>query len=276
MGIGTMLLDLHCPPNQDSKAYFIFDAISNCYETRRKKTRVLDKNAVQVFWGLANGNSQAIYHCEMQKIPYIFVDMPYTHRWTKHDIDWSMQNALWRIVPNNIHITKSQEFDNQRYKDLNIQTKDWNTQGSKILICPSSYALTRHITGLSDSHWADSVAAKCRELYPDLITMIRYKPRANGTSGPDVEPIDFTNCFATVTLASMVGVEGTLQGIPNLITASGVSPAEDVSTMLGDPLVYPARQQWINTLANYQYSLDEIKNNKIGHIIENVVRIHNR
>jgi hypothetical protein len=276
MGTGKMLLDLHCPPNKDSKAYLIFDALGECYETRRKKTRIIDKDAVQVFWGLANGNSQAIYHCRMQRIPFLFVDMPYTHRWTRHDLDWSKENALWRLIPNDIHVTQTADFDNTRYQQLNIHLQQWKKSGDKILICPSSYALTQHLAGMSDSQWADNVAVKCRELYPDFLTIVRYKPRANGTSGPDVEPISFDNVYATVTLASLVSVEASINGIPAIVTTAGVSPADSISTMLGDTLQYPDRQKWINTLANHQFSLKEIAENKIGHILEHAVRIHHR
>lgn len=268
-----MLLDLHYPVDLQSKANLVLNAIASGYETRKilGPTR-LDKNSIHVFWGLGSENARKIKQCQAEHIPYIFTDMPYWHRWTRTDISWSKQHAHWRIIPNSIHVTWTESFDNNRTQDLGVELHPYNKSGDTILICPSSSNLTKHLTGVSDTYWADRVAEQCNKLYPDKLIRIRYKPRADGTSGPDVEKIsvqqELQNCFATVTLASLVGVEASVNGIPNLVTVKNVSPANSISTLLGNSIEYHDRTKWVNTLANYQFSLEEIAQGKIGHIIE--------
>jgi len=267
-----MLLDLHYPSNKSSKANLVLDAFAQAYDSRAKHIRRVDDDAIQVFWGLANGNAKAIKECQQRRIPYIFTDMPYWHRWTKHNIDWSLEHAHWRIVPNDIHVTWSEQFSYDRLSSIGVELQNWKGVGDKILIAPSSSTLTQHLTGISDKQWADQVAKQCSKLYPDKLIQIRYKPRAQGTSGPDVEQVsvveDIKNCFATVTLASLVGVEAVMNGVHNIVTHRGTNPADPVSSELNNDLVNVDRHDWANTLAHYQYSLHEIANNKIGHIIK--------
>lgn len=276
-----MLLDLHYPVDLQSKANLVLNAIAEGYETRKilGPTR-LDKNTIHVFWGLGSENARKIKQCEADSIPYIFTDMPYWHRWTRNDIGWSKHHAHWRVVPNSVHVTWQESFNNYRARELGVELLPYKTNGEVILICPSSPNLTRHLTGLSDTHWADQVAKQCSKLYPDKLIRIRYKPRGQGTSGPDVADVsvaqDLENCFATVTLASLVGVESSVSGIPNLITHQNASPANTISTLLGNEIEYVDRTIWVNTLANHQFNLQEIAQGKIGHIIENAIRLYNR
>lgn len=276
-----MLLDLHYPVDLQSKANLVLNAIAQAYETRKiiGPTK-LDKTSIHVFWGLANNNAEKIKKCIEQRIPYIFTDMPYWKRWTKHDPAWSKQHAHWRVIPNSIHVTWIEKFNNNRWQDLGVEINPYNKDGDTILICPSSLTLTKYITGHSDQQWADQVAEHCNKIYPNKLIRIRYKPRAEGTSGPDVEKVsvktDLKNCYATVTLASMVSVEALISGVPNLITHQNINPAESISTLLGEKIQYLDRAQWLNTLANYQYNLQEIAQGKIGHIIKNALCISNR
>ena len=268
-----MLLDLHYPIDLKSKANLVLNAFAQGYETRKiiGPTK-LDRTSIHVFWGLANNNAEKIKQCIKQRIPYIFTDMPYWKRWTKHDLAWSKQHAHWRVVPNSIHVTWSEKFNNNRCQELGVELNSYSKNGDTILICPSSLTLTKHLTGLSDQQWADQVAEQCSKMYPGKLIRIRYKPRAKGTSGPDVENIsvatDIKNCYATVTLASIVGVEASIAGVPNIITHKNVNPASPISTLLGKEIQYNERADWVNTLANHQYSLTEISQGKIGHIIE--------
>jgi len=276
-----MLLDLHYPPDPNSKACLVLDAIANAYENRKQMfTNKIDKNSIQVFWGLANNNAIKIKQCKDNNIPFIFTDMPYWNRWTKHDVSWSKNNAHWRIIPNNFHITCVEDFKNNRAKELGIVLNEFKSNGEHILICPSSATLTKFITGKSDQQWAHEVAEQCSKMYKDKLIRIRYKPRKNGTSGPDVEKIsvneDLDNCWATVTLSSIVGVESLVNGVQNIFTHKNVSATNSVGTFIQDKVVYKNREKWINTLANYQFNLSEIKQQKIGHIIENALCLHNR
>ena len=276
----SICFELHRPANPSSKANLCFDALAETYNSIDNYSNTVDATKVGVFWGLVGHNSEKIKHCVANRIPWVFVDMPYWHRWTKHDLDWSLSSAHWRFVPNNFHPTSWHEFANTRLDDIGVEI-DSKPSSGRILICPSSPTLTRHCIGQTDLEWVKQTTSQLSAYYPDHQIEVRWKPRAHGTSGPDVESVSVTDDLAStdfvVTLASIVGVEAAAQGIPVCATHPMFNPVAPLSFSVGDgPAITntQSRKKWLNTLANYQYTLDEIKNKKLDNIL-NDNRIYN-
>ena len=98
--------------------------------------------------------------------------------------------------------------------------------------------------------------------------VIRRKPRAEGTSGPDAAKLakikDFKyildDVFAVVTTVSMCMVESLIKGVPSF--CSPYSAAKQVSrtdlSLIETPL-YPDREPWFNHIAYCQFTHKEIE-----------------
>lgn len=271
-----MILELHRPVSKTSKANLCFDALANAYETVDNYSNSVNPKRLNVFWGLVGNNSNKIKFCVENQIPWLFVDMPYWHRWTSSNLDWSINNAHWRFVPGAFHPTEYHVFDNNRLQDIAVKLAKLKL-GSTVLICPSSDTLTRHCLGIGSAVWVQQAIEQAQTQFPDCQITVRYKPRNTHTSGPDAAKIsieeDLTDCCAVVSLASIAAIDAASHSIPTYYTHSGYSPAQPISVDLANvDRKYNSSQQWLNTLSNYQYSLKEIAANKLDHILKCYLR----
>jgi hypothetical protein len=266
--------DLHRPADPKSKAHLCFDALAACYETNDVcDLHELGNGKVQVFWGLANNNVQKIKRCQQQNKHWLFVDMPYWDRWTRNNIEWSLAHAKWRWIPGGLHpgLTKCWSIITEK---LNIEiATNHAPKGNKLLVCPSSSTVTNFLIGKSDEQWLTETLSKLEIAYPDLNVKVRRKPRAQGTSGPDVAKLsieeDLADAAATVTLCSICAVDGARLGIPAIATHRQYSPMCDVALDLGEqikPLTDVVSK--LKILSSYQYTTNEVKRGSLNRILK--------
>ena len=210
------------------------------------------------FWGFINNNEFKTKQLTKHRIDWFFWDMPYYGRWHK-DIT---KDFYWRASKNHIHYRHTKDYPGDRFKQWNVTPKEY-TKGTKILICPSSETMTRYITDLTVQEWLNKTIETLK-LHTDRPIEIRYKPRANGTSGPSVAKIPFeeqakdTHCV--VTSISLCAVEAQLLGIPTICHTA--SFAKDISSTNIDEIENPKRvdtMQWFYNLAYSQFTHNEIE-----------------
>jgi hypothetical protein len=267
-----MILELHRPESRTSKANLCFDALATAYETVNNFDASVDPECISVFWGLGGNNSAKIKHCVQSRIPWLFVDMPYWHRWTANNLDWSIAEAHWRFVPNAFHPTAYHEFKNNRLSDIGVSTTEVELKNT-VLICPSSDTLTNHCLGFDSNEWILQTVELVKRQFPDRQIKIRHKPRNKYTSGPDAATIsiedELADCCAVVGFSTIALVDAAAYGIPTYYTHSGFSPTEPIGTNLIKFIgKNNNRELWLNTLSNYQYSLKEITANKLDDILK--------
>lgn len=209
-------------------------------------------------WGFINNNESQIKQLIKNNKDWFFWDMPYYGRWHKG----ITEDFYWRASKNHIHYRHTKDYPSDRFKKWNITLKEY-TKGTKVLICPSSETMTRYITGLNVQEWLNKTIETLK-LYTDRPIEIRYKPRANGTSGPSVAKIPFeeqakdTHCV--VTSISLCAVEAQLLGIPTICHTD--SFAKDISSTNIDEIENPKRvdtKQWFYNLAYSQFTHNEIE-----------------
>ena len=257
-------MNLYYPPNTTSKACWVLDSLKRSHDA----TAITDQThrpGLGVFWGLANNNFNIIKQHQANSQPWIFTDMPYWGRWMP---DSDKDQAYWRIIPNALHCNSIGNFDNTRAKKIGVELRDWRTQGDYILVCPSSPTMERF---LGEENWLQRTLVELNK-YTDRLIVVRQKPRNNTTSGPAAAttPLeyDFKNAFAVVTLTSIVGVEAVCAGIPSF--CHSLSPAAPVSNWNLADIESPRRidrQNWVNTLANHQYTTSELRQGEHKHIL---------
>lgn len=242
--------------NSQSKATWVLNALSlNDDNATIIRNISINKNA-SVFWGLARNNFMLIKEHQKQKIPFYFTDMPYWNRWMGDN----RNTCSWRIIPNALHCNWVKNFSNDRFKKLNVTIKDWRNNGDHILVCPSSNTMNQFY---NQDNWLTNTIIELKK-YTDRPIKIRHKPRSNKTSGPRAANIPFEedvkNAWAVVTLASIAGVEAACLGIPTFCSKqSPCAPLNntDLSKIENPQLV--DRTEWLNTLAYYQYTEQELK-----------------
>lgn len=238
-----------------SKANWVLDAFAKHDPYAKKCYQEETPLELGVMWGLGSYNFSLAKKYSESTTPWLFTDMPYWNRWNGSNRD----TCYWRVIPNSLHCNWITDFPDDRFKKTNLTVKDWKTQGDYILVCPSSTTLEHFYL---ESDWTKKTVAKLKEV-TDRPIKIRYKPRANGTSGPMVANVSFEedckNAWAVVTLASLAGVEAALLGTP--VFCSNVSVCKQIActdlSQIENP-VRPNRAEWLNTLAYYQYTEDEI------------------
>ncbi len=246
-----------------SKAVWVLDAISaNDKKTVIHRSAAFNENT-GVFWGLAKHNFNLIKEHQTKNIPFFFTDMPYWNRWMGNNRD----TCSWRIIPNALHCNWVKDYPDDRFKKLKIQVKEWRSNGDHILVCPSSPTMNRFY---DQNNWLNDTVSILKK-YTDRPIKIRNKPRANNTSGPAVAKIpfeeDIKNAWAVVTLTSIAGIEAACLGVPVFCHAS--SPCNALGNTSLENIELPKladRKSWLNTLAYYQYTENEIKNGACKYI----------
>lgn len=235
------------PTKPDSKCNWVMDSLAKGWQ-----------GGEDHFWGFIGSNQTNINNCKLNNKPWYFWDMPYHGRWHK-DIQ---QDFYWRVGKDHIHYKHTKDYPSDRFKQWNIVPKEYGT-GDKILICPSSETMTRYVAGISVEEWLDFIIKEL-EFYTDRPYEIRYKPRANGTSGPSVAEVPFEiqaqNTHCVVTLISLCAVEAQLMGIPTICHKD--SFARDISSWHIESINNPKRVdnlQWFYNLAYSQFTHSEIE-----------------
>lgn len=259
-------LNLYCSSGKGSKSYWAFEALEKSwpYGTRRYRNDLAD-DGIHVFWGLVGQNSLNIKEAQKRRQPFIFIDMPYWNRWMP---GMDPKDSHWRIIVNALHVDKLEDRSNDRCK--HIELKPWKKDGDHILICPSSLSLNQFY---DQPKWLLKVCNKLKQI-TDRPIKIREKPRSDHTSGPAAAKIpleeDLKNAYCTITLASIVGVESLINGIPAISEPFGpIGMLGNTNIENIESIKLPQRQQWLNTLSYNQWSISEIEQGlPIQHILE--------
>lgn len=249
-------LNLYCSSGKGSKSFWAFEALEKSwpYGTRRYRNDLAD-HGIHVFWGLVGQNSLNIKEAQKRRQPFIFIDMPYWHRWMP---GMDPKDSHWRIIVNDLHVNKLEDRDQSRC--TGIELKPWKKDGDYVLVCPSSFSLNQFY---GKPKWLSEVIDQLKSI-TDRPIKVREKPRSGTTSGPAVAKIsledDLKNAYCTVTLASIVGVESLIQGVPaisNIVSPIGMMGNTTLNSI--DSMIFPERQQWLNTLSYNQWSISEIE-----------------
>lgn len=235
------------------------------------------ENSYGLFWGLGGYNKELILKHTENCHRFYFSDMPYFGRFNPNKPD---DECYWRIILNGLHVKYSQYMTitklitDKRFKKHKIKMKPRNINGSDILICPSSNTMTRYYTSFNTAEeWVLDITKKISK-QTDRKIRVRYKPRANGTSGPHVAKIPFEedvkNVYAVVTLASMAGIEAIINGVP-CISMHGPSP---INYSL-DNLMFDEEENYklMCYLSYNQFTPKEIQSGEALEIL-NFIKIH--
>lgn len=246
---------MYCSSGKGSKSFWAFEALEKSwpYGTQRYRDE-LASDGIHVFWGLVGQNSANIKEAQRRGQSYIFIDMPYWGRWLPGS---DPKQSYWRMIVDGLHVHALEDRDNSRSQ--HIELKPEQREGKHILVCPSSYTLNQFY---GQTSWLSQVCNQLKQI-TDRPIKIREKPRSNQSSGPGVAKIpledDFKDAYCTITMASIVGVESLINGIPAISSPFGpIGMLGNTDITQVENIPFPQRQQWLNTLSYNQWSINEI------------------
>lgn len=262
-------MNLFFPPEQNSgsKANWVLDALREAHPDAASWIGQAhwDPRITGVYWSLGFVYGPNIRRAKREGAPYIFTDMPYWNRWMGNN----RGTCHWRIIPRALHCNWIEDRPGDRFQKLGIKLHDWRKNGNHILVCPSSISMENfhEIVG-----WTQRTVGTLKQ-YTDRPIKIRQKPRKLNRSGPMVADIPFEedckNAWAVVTSFSIAGVEAATLGVPVFSHPEG--PCAQLGntdlSMIEQPTLAD-REPWVNTLAYYQYTEDEIRKGYHRPIIE--------
>ena len=206
-----------------------------------------------VIWGLLQGCQQYM------KDPWIFTDMPYHGRY-----NGDFEKSYWRWCYNGLHDNRMLNVPSDRFEKWNINVKPWQ-DGDEIVILPSSNNMTRYSCGMDAETWTNKMYEHVKANTSKKVR-VRLKPRANGTSGPNVADVsieeDLKNAHAVVTSSSLAGIDALKIGVPVFTNVPEHNPvawcANTDFTKLNNPEYYDREHLFYN-LAYKQYSIPEMR-----------------
>jgi hypothetical protein len=223
----------------------------------------------KVIWGLIGKNAEI-----SQKMDYSFVDMPYYGRL----VDEDYKSSYWRWAYRSLHDTRKLNVPGDRFESWNVEIKPWQTGGDFILLCPSSDTMTRYFYGVNQKKWLQDTYNEIRK-YTNMPIRVRYKPRKNGRSGPQVETVsmqeDLAGCHALVTSASLTAIDALLEGVPVFSNCKQCPSAWVTNPDIGNinNIVYNDREILFHNLAYKQFSITEFRNSIAHKIIERYINV---
>jgi len=244
----TSLIQPRPSPKMDS----IYGALLQGWNGSEKNISNAD---MHVIWGLLPGNDK--YMVE----PWVFTDMPY-HGRLKND---NFEESYWRWCYNGLHDNRKLNVPSDRFEKWNLNIKPWQ-YGDEIIICPSSNTMTKHMCGMDAESWAIKMYNLVKQ-YTSKPIKVRFKPRKNGTSGPDASDIsiedELKNAHCVITSASLVAIDALKLGVPVFTDQPKFCPAAWCAntdfSKLNTPEYYDREHLFYN-LAYKQYSIPEMRN----------------
>jgi hypothetical protein len=140
-----------------------------------------------------------------------------------------------------------------RFKALGITIRDWQTNGSHIVVCPQTEEFTKVVAGY-EGDWLADATTEIRK-HTDRPLRIRRK----GESRPISH--DLAGAWALLTHMSCAAVEALCAGVPVFATgrcAAQWMGSSDLS-MIETPYYPERRQEWAEVLAANQWTLAEMR-----------------
>jgi len=209
-------------------------------------SKVFEPGRPAVIWGLLRGAPELVKLCRKTGTPWLYIDHGYFRRGHYHGYYRCTWNGYQQntIVPTNA----------ERWARLTLPIEPWRTKpGDLIIVCPPSGVVAME---MGQEAWLPQILTKIK-LRTNRRVIIREK------SAADVLPLKeaVRNCFALVTYNSIAAVEAVMYGVPVYVDpCSAAAPMGDTDiTHIGSMPPMPDRQPWLWSLADSQFTLDEMR-----------------
>jgi hypothetical protein len=236
----------------------------NCYATDHQHSRVICQAFAQgcggkvvpvgrllegpaMVYGILRGCGDILHQCEWIGRPWYHMDNGYFRR--------GHYEGYYRVTKGGLQYARIDKTATpHRFEALKVPVKPWNRGGNHIVITPLSGGMASHWLppGLDERRWLELVV---EELARHTDRPIVVKDKGTGS----IEEA-LTGAWCLVTHSSVSVIDALCRGVP--VIHLGESCAAPVArSRLADveSPVYPEREPWLWTLADRQWTLDEIR-----------------
>lgn len=210
-----------------------------------------------VLYGFLRGLLDTLRSAQAQGRQWVYADRGYLRATYGND-----HTGYFRLTRNAYqHDGVSVQPDKHRWEKLLLPIAPWR-RGRHVLICPPGEVFAQGIARQSAAEWLDSTLAVLKS-HTDRPVRVRRKP-VGGNACPLA--MDLQDCHALVTYMSNTSVEAVLAGVPVFATGRCAASTMGKSNLAEiESPAYPSnREQWAATLANNQWTLEEIKKGAAG------------
>lgn len=234
-------------------------------------------DGLNVVMGILRGSEILIKNCIKEKKDFLYIDHAYFKRGHNNG-----KKSFYRTILNDLHCNFIDENANDsRLKMFNVNYKKWKKDGSLILLCPPTDAI---INFYGNENWLDDIIIQLRK-YTDRPFKIKFKKiveagkiknytkrtslkRVNNHWANKYEnyvcerPIqeDYEKAWCLITFSSTIALEAILNGIPVVCGEECCAyPVAQTLDKIENP-EYPDIYKWLCTLANHQFSREEMAN----------------
>ncbi len=211
-------------------------------------TSLLDGPAA--LYGILRGTGDIIRQCEFVHRDYYYLDHGYFLR--------GHYEGYYKVTKNALQLDRIKKSDGRRWRKLGLDLRPWAREGRHIVVCPPSKAWGDYV-GADPVQWTATVT---RELSSCTERPIIVKPK-DGNSLREV----LSDAWCLVTHSSNAAVDAVVSGIPVICTgACGASPVSWGWAEIESP-VWKDREKWVESLADGQFTLDELRNGDIEELV---------
>lgn len=206
-------------------------------------------------YGILRGCGEILHQCDWVGRPWYHMDNGYFGR--------GHYGGYYRITKGGLQYAGLDEGASpERFEKFKVRVRPWNRSGNHVVITPLTGGMASYwLNGLSERQWLDLVI---EEVSRHTDRPIVVKNKGSGTMEEAL-----TGAWCLVTHSSVSALDAICYGVP--VIHLGESCAAPVGkSRLADieNLAYPDREPWLWTLANHQWTLDEIRSGEAWEFLE--------
>ena len=138
----------------NSKCNWVMDSLLEGWPNAQPADRTEHIKVPGAYWGFIQNNWVLVEQHQDLEIDWWFWDMPYWGRWNGlKEAQDPTQDFYWRVSKNSIHETKIINRDPSRFNKWKLRRESWKSNGSEIIVCPSSNTMSNWCSGLDEEGW---------------------------------------------------------------------------------------------------------------------------
>ena len=221
------------------------------------------------FFGILRGSGSMYKRCQKLGYDFFYADHAYFYN------EKFKKMSCFRVTKNNHANTKIINCNSDRYEKFKSQDlKQWHSNnGKKILILPPDYYISLF---RNDFSWLSKtvniikqnsdreILIRERPLPQNFIDQLPVKPQKieNVSYSNNSLEQDLDDAWCVVVYNSVVSVQALIQGIPvftDTDICSALPLAEKNFSNIEEPFLPDNREQFLNSLAYSQFTLEEIR-----------------
>ena len=220
-------------------------------------TKSIRRDGEAFFYGMDSYTKPLIEQAERGRVDWYYADNAY----------YFGRGAYFRVTRNALMYDGTHGLHNRdsyRFDDLGINIESFRTRGKYILLTTQSEFFYTFRMKTDREKWIKQTIAKIRQ-FTDREIIVCRKPQPRMMARNQPHDADFEGyvgrAWCLVTHSSSTGVGALIKGVPVVSLAPSMcTPVETKLEDINSPHYPEDRYEWLCTLANNQWTREEMRN----------------